>query len=132
MSSMYVRDLVRAWATAAAAIPGMPFYDTVNREVDPPEAMWLTVQFLGGTNEQSTFCGQLERGTFDLMFFARGGQGDEELLTEAEPVVQAFMANSDPAGLLQLRLAGPPEDFPAGGGVPWFVVSFPVDYTFTH
>ena len=131
MSSMYVRDMVRSWATNAGALLGLPFFDTVNREVDPQEPAWLTVQFLGGNNEQSTYCRQLERGTFDLMFFTRGGAGDASL-SDAEATVAEFMTNTDPSGLLQLRLAGPPEDFPAGGGVPWFVISFPVDYTFSH
>lgn len=131
MSSLYVREMVRTWATAAAD-GVMPFYDTVNRETEPADVRWLTAQFLGGVNEQSTYCGQLERGTFDLVFHARGGQGDADLLALAEPIVADFMARTDPTRRLQLRLAGPPEDFPAGGGVPWFIASFPVDYLFTH
>lgn len=130
MSSLYVRDLVRTWAAAAAA--PMPFYDTVNREVDPQDDRWATVQFTGGTNEQITYCSQQEAGTFDLMFFARGGAGDQALLQAAEAAVTAFLANTDPTRALQLRLTGPPEDFPAGGGVPWYVISFPVSYLFAH
>lgn len=130
MSSLYVRNLVRSWAVTAAA--PMPFYDTVNREVNPVDERWCTVQFLGGTNEQYTYCGQQEAGSFDLMFFARGGAGDESLLQDAEAAVAAFMASTDATRVLQLRLAGPPEDFPAGGGVPWYVVSFPVSYLYVH
>lgn len=130
MSSLYVRDLVRAWAADAGTATGLPFYDTVNREFDPKDAFWSSVEFLTAQRLASTYCADEETGTFDLVFFARGGGGDAPLLQRAEDFVAQFIANSDPARLLTLGRAGPPEDFPAGGGVPWFVVQVPVDYAY--
>lgn len=128
MSSLYVRQKVREWAEAASLAEGLPFYDTVNREQDPGDPMWSTAEFLNATNAASTFCSDEETGTVDLLFFTRGGGGDEVLLAAAEAAMAAFMANTDTK--LALDRNGPPEDFPAGGGVPWFVVLFPVSYTY--
>jgi hypothetical protein len=133
MSSLYVRNLTREWlATAAQAVASLPFVDTINRESNPQFDAWCSIDYLGGTNGPSTFCSLEEAGTFDVLFFSRGGRGDAELLARAEPVVAAFMANQDPTRALQLRYAGAPTDYPAGGGVPWWIVSFPVDYSFHH
>lgn len=130
MSSLYVRQQVRAWAAEAAQSVGLPFFDTVNREQDPEVEMWTTAEFLAASKAASTYCTDEETGTADLLFFTRGGGGDEALLTKAEAAVAAFMASTDPTGKLQLNRNGPPEDFPAGGGVPWFVVLFPIAYTY--
>lgn len=128
MSSLYVRQKVRQWAAAAAALEGLPFYDTVNREQDPGDPMWATAEFLSASNAASTYCADEETGTVDLLFMARGGGGDEVLLAAAETAMAVFMTNTDTK--LVLDRNGPPEDFPAGGGVPWFVVLFPVSYTY--
>lgn len=130
MASLYVRQQIKAWAEQAAQAVGLPFYDTVNREQDPGDAKWSTVEFLNATSARSTYCKDEETGTFDLLFLERGGGGDEGLLADAEAAMAAFMASIDPTGKLQLVHADPPEDFPAGGGVPWFVVLFPVDYLY--
>lgn len=127
MSSLYVRDLVRQWV---GALP-IPFYDTVNREQNPPERLWSTVVFVSTTRAQADYCqGQHERGTFDLVVLSEAGGGDAAALAQAEAALAALMMNRDPAGLLILTQAGAFDEFPQPGAARWFTLSATVDYLY--
>jgi hypothetical protein len=129
MSSLYVRSKVRAWC----ALLSMPFYDTINiNRTDPPEDVWLTVQFVAAHNAPLDFCnGKWERGTFDLIVLSKGNQSDA-VLGQAEADLNTFMSQRDPTGQLALITASPFEDFFQPAAARWFTLSSAVDYQFMH
>lgn len=130
MSSLYVRDLVRDWCSQFSS---SKFYDTINYAQDPKDPIWSTVNFLGGFNEQITYCRNMkESGSFDMIFFGKPGVGDRALLQAAELDMAYLMEQVDAAGRLQLLLTTPPEDYERSDGTPGFVVSLTVDYSYYH
>jgi len=127
VSSLYVRELVKQWTGALA----IPFYDTVNREQNPPERIWSTLVFVTTARAQADYCqGQHERGTFDFVVLSEAGGGDAGALAQAEAALAALMANKDPAGLLTLTQAGAFDEFPQPGAARWFTLSATVDYLY--
>ncbi len=100
MSGLYVRNLAREWL---ASIGTVPFYDTINRVVRPPEDVWVTVEFSVTSKEGTINCSDyLEHGVIDLIFVSKPGLGDGPILTALEAFVAAFLALSDTAHRLTL------------------------------
>jgi hypothetical protein len=124
MSSLYVRDTVRAWLAAGA----VPFYDTVNQEQQPRDALWKTVDWGFPSRERDTYCGQqLENGTIAIAYFGQPGTGDTDVLAQAEQDIAALMAQVDPTNALVLEKNDPPFDYRQGN---LYVVEFQVEYNY--
>jgi len=126
MSSLYVRQLVRQWITASSTVP---FYDSINRAVDPADAIWLTLEFDNARTDSLTFCSEIERGTFSLVYVGAGGVGDVPILTQIALDLPALMAQVDPAGRLELIEASPPEELTDGDGSP-YMLGVSIDYQY--
>lgn len=132
MSSVYVRDTLRSWAATSEGLV-LPFYDTVNIEQRPDVPQWATLAFIQGSTEVVTYCGAIqERGVVDYVAFGLPGAGDNDLLEAAEHDVAILLSKVDRAGRLTLLRAGPPEDFFQAQGVPWYSVSFSLDYIYAQ
>ena len=126
MSSIAVRTQLRTWCEALA----LPFYDTVNRNVDPPDKVWLTIRFVVAQGTKADYChGQHETGTFDFVVLCPGGSGDD-VLAAAEADLATLMSQRDPAGRLSLVKAGPFEDFFQPGDARLFTLSAAIDYQY--
>lgn len=129
MSSLYVRDTVRGWCRDAAM--QLPFLDTVNFEEKPPAPMWSTVSFVSAQTATTSYCGGIEeRGVFDFIALGTGGVGDHDLIAAAEHDVALLLQQADPAHRLTLLRTSPAQDFLQAGGVPWYTVSFIVEYSY--
>lgn len=131
MASIYVRNLMREWCSDAAMT--LPFYDTVNREIDPRDPMWSTLSFITALTSTVTYCGGIEeRGMVDFIALGKPGIGDAGLLTAAEHDVALLLAQLDPERRLTLLRSSPPEDFLQGGSVPWYTVSMVIEYVYAQ
>ena len=127
MSSRAVRTLARTWANA---LP-VPYVDTINFDESPTDPIWFTIEFDSYGMDKLSFCQDWQEvGFIQLDFFGLAGVGDDALLAAAEPAVQQFLQNVDPAGKLSLVSFSAPDDFTPTGGAPKFGVSFVIDYTF--
>jgi hypothetical protein len=127
MSSLYVRNLARTWAASCAT----PYYDTINKEQNPTDAVWFTMDFEVEGSEMLTLCGDTqEEGVIDLVFCGSAGSGDAAVLAAAEADAKVFLAQSDTTGKLVVRRAMPPEEFSAGDADPWYRVVIGLEYLF--
>lgn len=128
MSSPYVRGLCETWAGALS----VPFYNTINEEQDPADAVWVTLEFDVFNSQRDTFCGDvIEDGMVRLVFLGAAGGGATSLLTTAQTEAAAFFANVDPTGALVLQNVGAPEEF-GSSDTPLFAVVVAVDYSYVH
>ncbi len=127
MSSFYVRNLVRGWAAGSPT----PFYDTINYEQNPSDAVWWTIEFEVEESSIDTFCGdESESGVIELVFCGQPGAGDGAVLAAAEAEGKRMMLNADPAGRLTLIRAMPPEEFSSGDGDRWYRAIIGVEYQY--
>lgn len=111
MASRYVRTKVRDWLNQGNA----KFYDTVNYEVAPTEAIWSSAEWMYSNRTIDTYCGTaIEEGTFTIAFFGRPGIGDDTLLAAAEAEIALLMTRIDTSGKLILLDFDPPTDFREG------------------
>jgi hypothetical protein len=131
MSALAARELVRGWAEEIAAETGAPFYDTINRDQNPSDAVWWTMEFFAGSNNGATFCrdGYLEEGVIDLIFMGEAGTGDAALLTAAEAAIARFVARTDPDERLKIESYAPIAELTRGDGDPWYGIACSVSYT---
>lgn len=107
MSSRYVRTKVRDWLNQGS----IPFYDTVNNEVDPSDAIWSSVDWTFSNRTIDDYCGgAIEEGTFSIAFFGRPGIGDDTLIQAAEAEIALLMGRVDTSGKLVLIDFDPPSD----------------------
>lgn len=115
MSSSYVRQLVRKWAEEAAALRGVPYYDTVNREQRPTDDVWFTLSFISEYSS-GTFCqpNYIETGAVSFVFFARPGTGDAECLSAVESIIPDIMNKVDPTQRLALQNYEPVDEYSDG------------------
>ena len=97
MSAKYVREKVRLWCESVHAYTGVPFYDTINRQVNPSEAVWWTVAFFSDAIE-GVFCRQkfMEVGAVTVIVNARPGIGDDEAIEAIEKIIPALWNKTDP------------------------------------
>ena len=95
MSAGAVRSQIRTWAAEVATSTGVPFYDTVNVEVNPTENVWWTVEFNAEFHE-GTFCepGYIEQGFIDCIVIAQPGRGDTAAIAALEQIVPTLMAKT--------------------------------------
>jgi len=107
---------VRRWAAEIAALhPTIPFYDTVNRNQDPQDDVWWTVDFFPLTMD-GTFCerGYVETGYVYVDVFAAPGRGDMEAIQAMEIIIPEMFGKVDPTQRLVLESYDPLEE--ASGG----------------
>lgn len=129
MASLYVRELTRQWLSS---LPTLRFYDTINRDIDVPDRIWVTTEFYASSKSGLMGCkGYMEDGVIDLMFMSKPGLGDQPLLTALEPAVAAFMTNKDPAGALTLRESEPIREVSSGDGDPLYRLGVGVPYAYS-
>ncbi len=127
MSSLYVRNMVRGWAAGSAT----PFYDTVNREHDPKDQVWFTIEFEVEQSSRDTYCGdESESGVIDLVFCGQPGLGDGAVLAAAEAEGKRLLLLSDATSQLCLVRAMPPEEFSAGDGDRWYRAIVGIEYQY--
>lgn len=129
MSSKYVRDMVKGWAAQST----VPFYDTINRNQNPRDNIWFTIEFEVETSELQSFCGvNTEEGVIEMIFCGLPGQGDGAVLAAAEAEALRMMSNSDPTGLLFLKRPMPPEEFSAGDADSSYRVVVGIEYVHSY
>lgn len=129
MSSIYVREQLRAWLRDPAMV--LPFFDTVNRTAHVEVPYWATLSFVSAQTQTLTYCGHVEeRGIFDHIALGPAGIGDRELFEMAEHDVALLVRQLDPGNRLTLLRAGAPADFLQGGSTPFYTVSMTIEYTF--
>jgi hypothetical protein len=126
MSSRYVRTLIRSWLNFECPTP---FFNTINEDHDVALDVWMTVDFESARNDPLTFCADIERGTFTVLYLSKGGVSDTLALDAIEADFAIFMALDDPAGHLKLLRASPPEEFSNGDGAP-YLLGVSVDYEY--
>jgi hypothetical protein len=125
MSSLYVRELCAQWASGLA----VPYYNTINEEQRPTDALWFTLDFQSLGTVQETYCNTRESGEVVLLFFGQAGTSYETTMEQALPVVTEFFANIDSAGRLTLEMIGAPSDY-GTLDAPWYGVEWSVTYTY--
>lgn len=127
VSSRSVRQTVRGWLGTLVS----PYYDTINLEQHPTDAIWMTVEFNSFGSTKETYCGSwVEEGDITLTFFGPPGVGDDTLLAQAETDADTFFAKTDPAGKVVLVNKSAPEDLYATEDGPIFGVTFRIGYEY--
>lgn len=125
MASHLVRTTVKAWLNAGT----VPFYDSVNVEINPADDIWVTVDWVYGSREALSYCGEmLESGTFNVVFFGRPGIGEDVLLTAAEAEMAVLMTRIDTSGRVVLLSHDAPSDFRQE---EHYCIEFMVNYEFS-
>lgn len=96
MSHSYVRSKIRQWCAEIATATGVPFHETVNTRVKPPEPVWFTVDFTAEFYD-GTFCRPdfIEVGFVRVTCVSPPGAGDGQAVTAIEQIAQAFWAKHD-------------------------------------
>lgn len=88
MSCWFVRENVRIWCEEVALVTAVPFYDTVNREVNPVDNVWWTVEFIT-LEREGTYCSEVynESGIITIIVSAQPGIGDEAAVKAIELII---------------------------------------------
>lgn len=124
MSSKYVRDFARGQKNKFT----VPFYETINNEVNPTEPLWMTFTFDAFTKDVDTYCrSTTEYGVINLVFFSDPGMGDDTAITAAELNAKMFYDQVDSSGRLVFTEVSAPEEVSNGRD---YVVSISVTYEF--
>jgi hypothetical protein len=127
MSSLYVRDTIRTWASEAFTVP---FIDTINLGERPANgaAVWASVEFETETETKISFCDDMEAaGLAGFIFCGLPGQGDSDVLAEAEASIAALLARQDTADLV-LLYAHAPIEASSGTADHFYRVNIGVEY----
>ncbi len=133
MSKKYVRDTVRSWLPASGSGSPIPFYETVNVDQDPTDNSWYTIEFNPEVSDEITFCrAKSETGVIDFVFNILPGQGDSQLLGDAQTIVDAFMLNKDPTYKLTLTNQQAPEEFSGGSANKYYQIIIGVEYSYFY
>lgn len=108
MSSAYVRTTVKNWLSGQS----IPFYNTVNEEVNPADDIWMTVDWGFAPRQVETYCREsVEAGNFNLVLLGRPGVGDDILIAAAETQAAVLLSRIDTSGKLVLLDYDAPVDF---------------------
>jgi len=120
-----VRTLIEGWLNAST----VKFYNTVNEEAEPAEDLWMTVLYGFSNSSILSFCrSRLEENNFTVVLYGNPGLGWKPVITAAEQVKDHIMAQSDPAGKVQVLDYTAPVEFTAGDGSPWYGVEMVFTY----
>lgn len=124
MSSAYVRSFARGLMPKM----GTKFYETINKEVNPTDPIWMTLTFDAFTKQLDTYCrSTTEYGVINLVYFSDPGIGDDSVLAAAEADANLFYDQSDSSGRLVFTSCSAPEEVSNGRD---YVVSIAVSYEF--
>jgi hypothetical protein len=129
VSASYIRAKFRTWATEVAAATGLPFYDTINRQQNPADAVWWTCGFTSEFHE-GTFCdrGYIETGFVTVIVVAEPGLGDLPAVQAMEQIVPALDAKIDPTQRLVLESYEPIDEQTAGSADQNYRVRCNINY----
>lgn len=132
MSAWYVRDKMRHWCLEASATHSIPFYDTINTNVQPPEKLWFTVEFTSEYHE-GAFCkaGYIEEGFCRLVFMGKAGTGDQATVQAAELIVPEIDSKIDNTQRLVLTSYEPLNELTAGSADHSYRVGVVFNYRHT-
>jgi len=130
MSSSYTRTTVRGWAAAAATATGVKYYETINTEQNPSDAVWWTLEFVAEFSEKLSFCNTWqEEGLVEVIVSGDPGTGDTAVIDAAERIRDELLKNTDPANKLTLGGPNPPSEYSGGSGkLSWYEVVISIDY----
>ena len=130
MSSLYVRDLFRTWLQDP--LVQVPYYDTVNLEVNPPEETWVTADFETTFRERVTFCENhwKEEGEVLLVFTGAPGIGDGHLLAAAEKDIKTLLAFRDPTRQMLVTGVGGVSEYSSGSANMGYQVEYTLEYEY--
>lgn len=130
MSSLYIRQLFESWMKDPAM--NTPYYETVNKNQNPSDLMWVTAEFDHLYRETMTFCaGKTEEsGEIELVFFGPAGEGYTNLLTAIEADMITLMAQRDPAQRLVLMSRSAPFESSGGDAAQDYNLSIFIDYVY--
>lgn len=130
MSALYVRNTVRAWAQMMSGPLGVQFYDTVNRDQNPADVTWWTVQFFAEAYDGETFCGPgfIESGSFQVVVLSKPGVGDEDAVDALERIVREYFNQIDSTQRLALTTFEPAAEESAGSADRNYRVSAFINY----
>lgn len=131
MSALYVRNKSRQWAQETSALMGFQFYDTVNRDQDPQDAVWWSMVFTS-LQADGTFCTRpyMESGLVDVIVSAAPGTGDEAAIMAMESIIPDLMDKVDPTRRLIYERWDPLAERSAGSANRFYSVSVSIDYRF--
>ena len=101
MSASYVRDKTRTWCNEVSTATTVPFYDSINVEINPTDDVWFSVAF-GADYNEGTFCdrGFMELGFVRVVVVAAPGTGDVEAISAMERIIPGLLGKVDPSGRL--------------------------------
>lgn len=127
MSSLYVRQKVRAWAKV---LTHSQYVSTINFDEDiSPIDVALVIDFSADGVQVETYCrDEVETGQITMSWVGRPGIGDESLISAAEADAALFFQNSDYK--LTLVSRGAPETYDTAGQSPRFICDIVFDYEF--
>ena len=129
MSASYVRSKIEQWCEEAAQTTTVPFYKTINIDVDPPDPVWWTVEFMS-LYQEGLLCkrGYMEEGVARMVFIGQPGIGWEDTITAVESVIPELMGKVDPSRRLELTDYEPIAEESIGSAEPKYMVSVSITY----
>lgn len=109
-----------------------PYYDTINKEQNPPEDTWFTAEFDTSFWERMAFCEHewKEEGEVSLMFNGIAGIGDGALLQAAEADVRALLSFRDPDNRLVVTGIAGVNEFSGGSANMGYQLEYILEYQF--
>lgn len=132
MSALYVRNKFRQWGNEVATSTGTPYYDTVNLEQNPTEAVWFTLEFVAEFYSNGTFCKseETEDGFVRAVVFASPGTGDTAAITALEAIGTDFATKTD--AQVTIESFEPLQEMTAGSADQNYRVGVVMDYTYMN
>lgn len=137
MSSRAVRQWFRGFAPAA--VPSIPYFDTVNSMPDPKNLpdVWFTLEFANASEQRLTLGSQAifrEFGIVNIVVLGLSGKGDAAPMAAADLFYAAFLnirqqiPVAATIGDLRIDAAEPPNTDATESG-NWFLASVSCSYT---
>ena len=130
MSALYVRNTFRTWAAQVATATGYPYYNTINEEQNPVDAVWFSLEFVAEFYSNGTFCKseETEDGFVRVVVFGQPGTTDVPAVTALEAIGLEFAKKTD----TQLTIEGfePLSEMTAGSADQNYRVGVVIDYSY--
>lgn len=138
MSSRAVRQWFRSFVPAA--VPSVPYYDTVNRMPDPTALpdVWVTLEFANASEQRLTLGKRSvfrEFGIVNVVVLGLSGKGDDapmlaaELFRTALQEIAVQLSVGAEVGTLRIDAPEPPNTDATESG-NWFLASVSCSYQF--
>jgi hypothetical protein len=129
MSASYVRNKVEQWCQQASTLHSVPFYPTINLDVDPQDNVWFTVEFISLYHE-GMLCKKeyMEQGVVRVVFIGQPGIGWTATISALELIIPELMGKIDPTQRLQFKDFEPITEESLGSAEPSYMVSVAINY----